>query len=202
MFCLLLVSSGLLHKCSSANLLSDKQNRNRTGHTSFIFWRIWILLWLLICVQLALQPKVYKNPWSHIKGLTTMDIWRKTNQMAKRLKETRSVTVWLPGPSCAGVGDMRAGSTFLCISSHNRKCLTASPSQWLRFCFPPPGLAVFPRGVLLVDRDREDEQSFVTMPSPTPMSPMLDHPHTARRPWRPILLYRPFTHFLIGGVHV
>lgn len=36
------------------------------------------------------------------------------------------------------------GSTFVCISSHNRKRPVASPSQWLRFCFPPP--AFFPGG--------------------------------------------------------
>lgn len=130
-----------------------------------------------------------------------MAVWIKTNQMAKWLEETRSVTIWLLSPSSVGVGDTRAGSTFLCISSHNRKCLTASPSQWLRFCFPPPRLAAFPRGVLPVDRDREDEQSFVTMRSPIPVSLTLDHAHTACRPWRPILLYHPFTHVLIGGVH-
>lgn len=41
-----------------------------------------------------------------------------------------------------GVDD--TGSTFVCISSHNRKRPVASPSQWLRFCFPPP--ACFPGG--------------------------------------------------------
>lgn len=41
-------------------------------------------------------------------------------------------------------GGGRTGSTFVCISSHNRKRPVASPSQWLRFCFPPP--ACFPGG--------------------------------------------------------
>lgn len=41
-------------------------------------------------------------------------------------------------------GGGRTGSTFVCISSHNRKRPVASPSQWLRFCSPPP--ACFPGG--------------------------------------------------------
>lgn len=61
-----------------------------------------------------------------------------------------------------GVGGGRSGSTFVCISSHNRKCLTASPSQWLRFCFPPL-VHFFLRGVPPEDWDREDECPLVTI---------------------------------------
>lgn len=88
----------------------------------------------------------------------------------KEWKGERRKKVWFPAwvwcvcmhVCVRGSRGGRSGSTFVCISSHNRKCLTASPSQWLRFCFPPP-VHFFPWGVPLEDRDREDECPFVTI---------------------------------------
>lgn len=117
----------------------------------------------------------------------------------------RSATVWLPALHARGL-ETWGQEAHLCafplitgsawrLPLHNG---FASASR-----LPPPGLAVFPGGVPPGNRDREDEQPFVTMPSPTPAStPALstNHPHAAPTPWGPSPLNWPFTNVLIGGV--
>lgn len=92
----------------------------------------------LLCMA---DPCSGKRGWRRMPrinpGMRRTKGWWLTLPQARLEKEGR---VWRRETRGGG----RTGSTFVCISSHNRKRPVASPSQWLCFCSPPP--ACFPGG--------------------------------------------------------